>query len=74
MSAKVIMRGVLDMQVCVPAEWDDGAVVRFANICNPAGTSGGWMIRKARHPLNEDDPERGPCSQSPDHVHIMLEC
>ena len=44
--AEVTRRGVLDMQVCVPADWDDYAVKRFADRENLCGTSEGWLIRR----------------------------
>jgi len=72
--ASVTHRGALDMQVCVPAEWSDEAVVAFANSENPSGTEGGWHIRRAGDPLLKGQPERNPCGGFEGFVHLMLDC
>ena len=66
--AQVTKRGVLDMQVCVPADWTDDQVKSFADRKNLCGTEGGWSIRK-----QGDHPERVQCSDDPRFVHIMLD-
>lgn len=64
---------LLDMQVCVPKEWDDAEVEAFAERENPCGTQAGWQIRKEGHPRLSGDPERVSCDERPNYVHIMLE-
>jgi hypothetical protein len=73
MSAQVTRRGALDMQVCVPADWDDEPVRRFANMENPCGTENGWHIRRAGDKALAGAEERVPCESRPGHVHIMLD-
>jgi len=73
MTATVTRHGVLDMQVCVPSEWDDEQVKRFAEREYPCGTRNGWSIRSGDDPRNQGYPERNPCAELPDHVHIILE-
>jgi hypothetical protein len=71
--AQVTMRGALSMQVCVPADWDDYAVKRFADRENLCGTSGGWFVRKEGAKELKDSPERVECESRPGFVHIMLD-
>ena len=73
MNAVISRMGVLDMQVCVPADWDDERVKAFADKENPAGTECGWVIRKQGDKLLEGSPERVPCSERAGCVHIMLD-
>lgn len=74
MTAEVTRNGLLDMQVCVPADWTDAQAEAFANSENPAGTSGGWVMRTADDPAQNCAPIRVPCQQRAGHVHIMLSC
>lgn len=64
---------VLDMQVCVPADWTDEQVEEFANRENLCGTSHGWGIRKQGDRFLAGSDERVPCSARPGFVHIMLD-
>ena len=70
---EVVRYGALDMQVCVPAEWDDEQVQAFANLENPSGTSRGWRIREAGDPLLAGDPERADCTDRFGFVHVTLD-
>ena len=72
--AEVTIRAFLDMQVCVPENWTDDQVIKFANQENPAGTDNGWSIRRAENRFMNGDPERNHCSKRDGFVHIMLEC
>lgn len=71
---EVTRNGILSMQVCVPAGWTDEQVEHFANKENPAGTSGGWGIRKEGDKWLSGCPERVQCEQRAGCVHIMLDC
>jgi hypothetical protein len=71
--AEVTRRGVLSMQVCVPADWDDYAVKRFADRENLCVTSNGWFVRKEGDKALAGSPERVPCEKRPGFVHIMLD-
>lgn len=71
--AVVTRRGALDMQVCVPADWGDDAVKRFADQENLCGTADGWTIRKEGDPALKGDPERVACGGRLGFVHIMLD-
>lgn len=66
--------GLLSMQVCVPREWTDDQVTRFANKENPTGIDCGWVIRKEGDPLLDGSPERVQCAECASNVHIMLDC
>lgn len=66
--------GMLDMQVCVPAEWTDKEVEEFANAANPAGGDLTWSMVPADSEFLAGDPVRNPCAERVDYVHIMLEC
>lgn len=70
---EVTYRGALDMQVCVPSDWDDYAVKRFADRENLCGTSNGWCIRKDGDRNLGGAPERVACDERPGYVHIMLD-
>lgn len=69
---QVIRAGALDMQVCVPASWDDEGIENFANGMNPCGTERGWKIRKDPGLLN-GDPERNPCESLSGFIHVTLD-
>jgi hypothetical protein len=64
--------GVVDMQVCVPEDWIDERIIRFAETKNPSGTYG-WHIRKEGSEALAGCPERNPCAQRAGYVHIMLD-
>ncbi len=72
MEPEVTKRGVLDMQVCVPSEWDDGQIVAFAERENQCGTTVGWTIRKQGDELLAGMPVRNPCANRAGFVHVML--
>lgn len=63
----VVRRGIIDCQVCVPANWTDEQVLSFAEKEYPSGTRG-WHIRR-----QAGDHERVQCDQDPEMVHIMLD-
>jgi len=73
MKPEVTRKGVLDMQVCVPTNWDDEMVVDFANISNLCGTAHGWSIRRNGSEWLNGAPERNPCHERDGFVHIMLD-
>lgn len=73
MSAEITRRGILDMQVCVPTDWDDEQVKVFADKENKCGTSNGWFIRREGDKSLSGHPERNPCQDRTGHVHIMLD-
>lgn len=66
--------GVLDMQVCVPADWTDKQVLEFANRRHPTGIRTGWVIRKEGNEWLQGAKERQPCEDRKGFVHIMLDC
>lgn len=65
--------GMLDIQVCVPADYTDTQVKAFADEEYPCGTEAGWLIRKTGDPMLGSAPERAPCLQHAGCVHIMLD-
>jgi hypothetical protein len=68
MKPNVVRVGLLNCQVCVPKDWTDQQIIDFADQENPVGLYASlWKIRK------EGDPERNPCEQSNDYVHVMLD-
>lgn len=73
MTAEVTRYGGLDMQVCVPDEWDNEYVLKFAERAYACGTTSGWQIRRAGSCALKGDPERQPCVDRGGHVHIMLD-
>jgi hypothetical protein len=73
MTAKVTRRGAFDMQVCVPSDWNDEQVITFAERNYSCGTTNGWQIRRQGDSLLAGSDERVPCSERPDHVHVMLD-
>jgi len=74
MGAVTIKVGICSMQVCVPKDFTDEQVVNFANSDQPTGIDSRWEIRKEGDPSLAGDPERVPCAERADHVHIMLDC
>jgi hypothetical protein len=71
---QVTRTGMLDMQVCVPADFTDWQVEEFANTATPSGTEHGWHMRTADDPAQAGAPLRVPCRDREGHVHIMLSC
>ncbi len=69
----VTYKGILDMQVCIPKEWNDYKVIEFAEKENPCGTTGGWGIRREGSERLGGSPERAQCDKESGNVHIMLE-
>ena len=69
----VTRMGALDMQVCVPTEWKDDEVKRFADLANICGTQNGWHIRKQGDKLLAGSDERVTCSDDEQRVHITLD-
>ena len=62
------------MQVCVPEDYTDEQVKKFADSENPCGTTNGWAIVKEGNRHLAGDPERQPCMGGREgFVHIMLE-
>lgn len=64
--ATVTRRGLFDMQVCVPEDWCDAALLAFATQAQPSGTEAGWQLR-------HEMPERTPCRAHPGYVHVVLD-
>lgn len=62
------------LQVCAPASFTDEEVEEFANRERPTGIDSRWTIRRTGDPALNGDPERNPCADDPENVHIMLDC
>lgn len=73
MSAEVTRQGILDMQVCVPKDWNDEQVTEFANYANECGTQNGWVIRRQGSEYLQGADERVTCEDRDGHVHVMLD-
>lgn len=73
MTPEITKRGVLDMQVCVPADWTDEQVKEFADHENLCGTDHGWQIRRQGDPALIGCDERVKCQGRDGFVHIMLD-
>jgi hypothetical protein len=73
MRAEITKRGALDMQVCVPENWTDEDVKKFADENNRCGTEHGWQIRREGDPAPKGCAERVQCESRRGHVHIMLD-
>lgn len=71
---EITYTGVLDMQVCVPEDFNDNQVIEYANKFNPTGIESKWEIRKTGNPRLGGCNERVKCSDKNGFVHIMLEC
>lgn len=68
--AAVTRHGVFDVQVCVPKDWTDEQVIEF--IQRECGNTE-WGIRKEGSKRLSGDPERNPCDDRPDFVHIVAD-
>lgn len=71
--ASVTRHGIFDLQVCIPEDWDNDQVTKFANKTQECGTSGGWVIRKEGDKYLKGCKERVPCEKREGFVHIMLD-
>ena len=65
--------GILDMQVCVPADWTDEQALSFAEHQYPCGTTAGWQIRREAHELLTGSHKRVECNRRSGFVHITLD-
>jgi hypothetical protein len=72
-SAQVTRAGMLDMQVCVPADWNDEQVRTFAEAEYPCGTTNGWQIRREGDEALGGSPERVSCGERTGFVHVVLD-
>lgn len=70
LEAEVTRRGLLDVQVCVPKDWTDEQVLEFVK--QQMGNTM-WSIRKEGSKRLGGDPERNPCDDRPDFVHIVAD-
>lgn len=74
MKPEVTKRGLLGMQVCVPADYSNEQVEQFANTDNPTGIESKWVIRRQGDPALAGCDERVQCESRAGCVHIMLDC
>jgi len=74
MEPEVTMHKIFDLQVCIPEDWTDDQVKKFADANAPAGTCNGWTIMKKGHKYLGGDPERVVCKDRNGFVHVRLEC
>lgn len=72
MKAEVVRQGLFDLQVCVPAKWNDEEITNFANSVVPCGTTAGWIMRTDEALLN-GDPVRCPCQERDGCVHVTFD-
>lgn len=61
------------LQVCVPFNWKDEQVKRFADEKQPLGLESGWTIRKEGNLKLTGMPERQACTSRIGFVHIMMD-
>ncbi len=73
MEPAVTKIGLIDMQVCVPSQWNNARVHTFAERLNPCGTVNGWGIRLQGDEALQGADERVPCEKRKEFVHIMLD-
>ena len=69
MRPTVTKEGIFDCQVCVPKDWTDEQVLDFAASRDYTG----GQIRKEGNRLLRGDPERQPCYEHENFVHIMVD-
>lgn len=69
---RVLKMKFLDMQVCVPRDYSDAAIIAFAERENPCGTTAGWQITKLGDKHLAGSPERVQCEEHTDNCHVML--
>lgn len=69
---QVTRMALLDMQVCVPSDWTDDQITKFANRENVCGTSLGWCITRQGDKFLSGCDERVKCLKRDGFVHIML--
>lgn len=70
---KVILHKLFDLQVCIPADWTDEQVKKFADVNVPCGTDLGWYVMKNGHKYLGGDLERVECEKHIGFVHMRLE-
>lgn len=71
---QVTMRKIFDLQACVPKGWSDDQAKAFVDLDTPSGTEKGWVMLREGHKYLGGDPERVPCQERPDFVHVRFEC
>jgi hypothetical protein len=73
MNPEVTKVTVFAAQVCVPKDYTDEQAKEFLESQAPCGTSNGWRMRKQGDANLIGAPERMPCSERPDCVHLMFD-
>jgi len=73
MNPEVTQRSILSMQVCVPEDYTDHQILKFAESENPCGTSNGWFIRRKGDEALKGADERVKCNGREGCVHVMLD-
>ena len=66
----ITRHGIMDVQVCVPADWIDKQVIDFVK--SQVGNTM-WSIRKEGSKFLGGDPERAKCSDREGFVHIVVD-
>lgn len=52
------------IQVCVPYDWTEEQMIRFAKGMYPTAHENGWKVDRSN--------ERVPCAHRPEFVHVLL--
>lgn len=70
----VVRSSMLWMQVCVPKDWDDAKITKWANAETPTGISSQWGLTTQAH-ADEHGYERcAQCTQFESHHHMLMVC
>ena len=69
---EVVRNMIFALQLCVPKDWTDEAIIEFGNFEAPGAT---WVIRRTEEykDAGNDDLERMPCEDKDDFVHVVLQ-
>ena len=60
--------GILNLQVCVPENWNDEQVREFANQENLCGTTNGWVVSQ------RPEVAAVKCEGREGFKHVILDC
>lgn len=69
---EIIKQRAMGMQLCVPEDWSQDDILRFAEKEAPCGTTNGWFLCDDGHPSLGDSPARVPCAQQDGFVHVVV--
>lgn len=71
---EILVKKPLGMRLCVPDTYTDEQIVKFAELENSCGTTGGWHVAKEGDECLCGCEARYKCDARPGFVHVVVYC